>query len=603
MTKTKMRMHRLNDLTRTRTFLTVAFSLGWLFTGFLTGAVAAERPNVIVIMSDDQGGGDYGFMGNDVIRTPELDAMHQRSGVLNRFYVSPVCAPTRASLMTGRYNYRTRCIDTYVGRAMMDTAEVTMAEFLRDSGYHTGIYGKWHMGDNYPLRAMDQGFQDSLVHRGGGIGQPSDPLGAEGKYTDPTLIKNGKETPMKGYCTDIYFDAAMDFISRNAKDGNNFFTYIATNAPHGPFHDVPQELYDEYSKVDFTPILVNKLNPKRLQAENDKLARIAAMITNIDENVGRLFSKLDALGIRENTIVVYLNDNGPNTMRFVGNMRGMKTHVDDGGIRSPLLFHWPAKVQARKTSDALCAHIDLLPTILDACDVKVPAGHKLDGRSFLPLLTGNNAEWPTRQIVLQTHRGNEPQQYHHFAIHEHPWKLVHPTGFGKESFAGEPQLQLYNLSKDPRQQNDVASKYPEVFQRLKKGYESWFQDVSSTRPDNYAPPRIVIGTEHELRSVLTRQDWRHVQGKPWAGNSNGFWLLEAPQAGSYELEIAFSSDHPTGKATISAGTVTKQLDIAAGRLRGHTTDIKLPAGKMKLAVDVVFNGKTQGPHQVILTRK
>ncbi|MCP4784939.1 MAG: arylsulfatase [Fuerstiella sp.] len=598
-----MQTYRLTDLPRTRTFLTVAFSLGCLFTGFLTGVVAAERPNVIVIMSDDQGGGDYGFIGNDVIRTPELDAMHQRSGFLNRFYVSPVCAPTRASLMTGRYNYRTRCIDTYVGRAMMDTAEVTMAEFLRDAGYHTGIYGKWHMGDNYPLRAMDQGFQNSLIHRGGGIGQPSDPLGAEGKYTDPTLIRNGKETPMKGYCTDIYFDAAMDFITRNAKDGNNFFTYIATNAPHGPFHDVPPELYDEYSKVDFTPILISKLNPKRLQAESDKLARIAAMITNIDENVGRLFTKLDDLGIRENTIVVYLNDNGPNSMRFVGDMRGMKTHVDDGGIRSPLLFHWPAQVQARKTSDALCAHIDLLPTILDACDVNVPAGHKLDGRSFLPLLTGNSADWPTRQIVLQTHRGNEPQQYHHFAIHEHPWKLVHPTGFGKESFPGEPQLQLYNLAQDPRQQNDVASAHPEVLQRLKKGYESWFQDVSSTRPDNYAPPRIVVGTKHELRSVLTRQDWRHVQGKPWAGNSNGFWLLEAPQAGTYELEVAFSSDHPAGKATITAGTVTKQLHIAAGQLRGHTTDIKLPAGRMKLSVDVVFDGKTQGPHQVILTRK
>ncbi|MEO2026329.1 MAG: arylsulfatase [Fuerstiella sp.] len=603
MAKTRMQTYCLNDLTRTRNFLTLAFSLGCLFTGFLTDVVAAERPNVIVIMSDDQGGGDYGFVGNDVIRTPELDAMHQRSGFLTRFYVSPVCAPTRASLMTGRYNYRTRCIDTYVGRAMMDTAEVTLAEFLRDAGYHTGIYGKWHMGDNYPLRAMDQGFQDSLVHRGGGIGQPSDPLGAEGKYTDPTLIKNGKEVPMKGYCTDIYFDAAMDFIDKNVQDGNNFFTYIATNAPHGPFHDVPQELYDEYSKVDFTPILVNKLNPRRLQAESDKLARIAAMITNIDENVGRLFSKLDTLGIRENTIVVYLNDNGPNTMRFVGDMRGMKTHVDDGGIRSPLLFHWPAKVQARKTSDALCAHIDLLPTILDACDVKVPAGHKLDGRSFLPLLTDNNANWPTRQVVFQTHRGNKPQQYHHFALHEHPWKLVHPTGFGKESFSGEPQLQLYNLKLDPRQQTDVASTHPEVFQRLKKGYESWFQDVSSTRPDNYAPPRIVIGTEHELRSVLTRQDWRHVQGKPWAGNSNGFWLLEAPQAGTYELEIAFSSDHPAGTATITAGTVTKQLDIAAGQLRSHTTDIRLPAGKMKLAVDVVFNGKTQGPHQVILARR
>ncbi|MDG1894942.1 MAG: arylsulfatase [Fuerstiella sp.] len=601
MTRTKIQTYYLNDITRT--FLTVAFSLGCLLTGFLTNSACAERPNVIVIMSDDQGGGDYGFVGNDVIRTPELDAMHQRSGYLNRFYVSPVCAPTRASLMTGRYNYRTRCIDTFVGRAMMDTEEVTMAEFLRDAGYHTGIYGKWHMGDNYPLRAMDQGFQDSLIHRGGGIGQPSDPLGAEGKYTDPTLIKNGDEVPMQGYCTDIYFDAAIEFITKNAKDGNNFFTYIATNAPHGPFHDVPSELYDEYSKVDFTPILVNKMNPQRLKAESDKLARIAAMITNIDENVGRLFSKLDDLGVRKNTIVVYLNDNGPNSQRFVGNMRGMKTHVDDGGIRSPLLFHWPAKVPARKTSDALCAHIDLLPTILDACDVKVPAGHKLDGRSFLPLLTGSDADWPTRQIVLQTHRGNVPQQYHHFAIHEHPWKLVHPTGFGNESFEGVPKLQLYNLNKDPRQQNDVAKKHPEVFQRLKTGYETWFQDVSSTRPNNYAPPRIVIGTKHELRSVLTRQDWRHIQGKPWAGNSNGFWLLEAPQTATYELEVAFSSDHPAGRATITAGPLTKQLDIAASELRGHTTDIKLPAGKLKLAVDVVFNGKTQGPHQVILTRK
>ena len=587
-----------------RILRTVALALAWLFTGYLTNAViAAERPNVIVIMSDDQGGGDYGFIGNNVIRTPELDVMHQRSGFLNRFYVSPVCAPTRASLMTGRYNYRTRCIDTYVGRAMMDTDEITLAEFLRDAGYRTGIYGKWHLGDNYPLRAMDQGFQDSLVHRGGGIGQPSDPLGAEGKYTDPTLIQNGEEVALKGYCTDIYFDAAMKFIANSAENDKRFFTYIATNAPHGPFHDVPPELYDEYSKIDFTSILVSKLNPKRMQAESEKLARIAAMITNIDQNVGRLFSKLDDLEIRDNTIVVYLNDNGPNTMRFVGDMRGMKTGVDDGGIRSPLLFHWPAKVQARKTSDALCTHIDLLPTILDACDVKVPAGHKLDGRSFLPLLTGNNAAWPTRQVVFQTHRGNKPMQYHHFAIHEHPWKLVHPSGFGKESFLGDAKYQLYNLNKDPRQKNDIANENAEVFQRLKTGYENWFQDVSSTRPNNYAPPRIVIGTEHELRSVLTRQDWRHVQGKPWAGNSNGFWLLEAPQAAGYELELAFSSDHPAGTATITAGTLTKQLDISAGQRNGHRTGINLPKGKIKLAVDVVFDGKAQGPHQVILTRR
>ncbi|MGZ0169517.1 MAG: arylsulfatase [Planctomycetales bacterium] len=581
----------------------IASMVALLLGCFFSHVHAAERPNVIVIMSDDQGGGDYGFMGNSVIRTPELDAMHKRSGLLSRFYVSPVCAPTRACLMTGRYNYRTRCIDTYIGRAMMDTDEVTIAEFLRDAGYQTGIYGKWHMGDNYPLRAMDQGFQDSLVHRGGGIGQPSDPIGAEGKYTDPTLIKNGEETSMKGYCTDIYFDAAMDFISQRAKADENFFTYIATNAPHGPFHDVPKELYDEYSQVDFSPILVNKLNPQRLKKENDKLARIAAMITNIDQNVGRLFTKLDALGIRENTIVIYLNDNGPNSPRFVGDMRGTKTAVDDGGIRSPLLFHWPAKVKAGSSSDSLCAHIDILPSILDACSVDVPSGHKLDGRSFLPLLTGESKDWPQRQVVLQTHRGNEPQQYHHFAIHEHPWKLVHPSGFGKESFTGDPKLQLYNLSDDPRQKNDVASKHPDVAARLKTAYEAWFKDVSSTRPENFAPPRIVIGTKHEMRSVLTRQDWRHTQGRPWTGNSNGIWLLEAPEAGDYEIELIFQGDHPAGKATITAGRLSRKLDISASQQRGHTAAIKLPAGRMTLAVNVAFGGKTQGPYQVILTRK
>jgi len=550
-----------------------------------------QRPNVIVIMSDDQGGGDYGFMGNNVIRTPELDVMAKRSGMLTKFYVSPVCAPTRASLMTGRYNYRTRCIDTYKGRAMMDPAEVTIAEVLREANYRTGIYGKWHLGDLYPMRPMDQGFEDSLIHRSGGIGQPSDPIGAEGKYTDPTLLKNGVETPMKGYCTDIYFDEAMGFIESAVKRKENFFTYIATNAPHGPYHDVPEKLYQEYLKIDFRPIMINKkISPARLKSETDKLARICAMITNIDENVGRLFKKLDQLDVRENTIVIYLNDNGPNSMRYVGNMRGMKTHIDDGGVRSPLVFHWPAKVKARKTSDELCAHIDLLPTILDACGVKMPAKVKIDGRSFLSLLTGNNAPWPKRQVVLQTHRGNVPQLYHHFALHEEPWKLVHPTGFGKEKFTGPPKLELYDLSKDPRQQNNVAIQYPQVFQRLKKSYEDWFADVSSSRPDNYAPPRIVIGTKHEPRSVLTRQDRRR----------DGFWLLEAPEPAAYEVEVIFKEEYPAGQATITAGKARQQVDLAANKKRGHTTMMMMPAGKFKLSINAVFNGKNQGPHQVIL---
>ena len=592
-------MNHHHEVSR-RAFLFACLCIVWFYSIDLH----ASRPNVILIMSDDQGGGDYGFLGNSVIRTPELDAMRTRSGLLSKFYVSPVCAPTRASLMTGRYNYRTRCIDTYVGRAMMDTTEITLAELLRDAGYRTGIYGKWHLGDNYPMRPMDQGFQNSLVHRGGGIGQPSDPIGAEGKYTNPTLFRNGVAEQMEGYCTDIYFDSAIQFIESSVANEKNFFAYIATNAPHGPFHDVPEKLYQEYQKVDFTSILVNKkLNPKRSEAEFDKLARISAMITNIDENIGRLFQKLDKLGIRENTVVMYLNDNGPNTMRYVGDMRGMKSHVDDGGIRSPLIFHWPAKVDAGRESDALCAHIDVLPTVLDACGITKPQGLRVDGRSFLPLLSSDRPEWPSRQLVLQTHRGNVPQKFHHFALHEEPWKLVHPSGFGNETFEGEPKLELYDLSKDPRQQNELSAKRPKVFSRLKESYEAWFSDVSSTRPDNYAPPRIVVGTEHENRSVLTRQDWRHASGRPWAGNSNGFWLLRALESAEYDVELIFSGEHPDGKATISAGTAKVEIDISAGKARGHFAKVVLPKGEFTLSVDVVFSGIPQGPHQVILERK
>ena len=584
-----------------RQFPTYAFLF---IAGLPTTANSAERPNVIVIMSDDQGVGDYGFLGNKVIRTPALDEMHARSGYLSNFYVSPVCAPTRASLMTGRYNYRTRCIDTYLGRAMMDTSEVTLAEFLGNAGYRTGIYGKWHLGDCYPMRPMDQGFQDSLIHRGGGIGQRSDPIGAEGKYTDPVLFRNGVETPMTGYCTDIYFNAAMEFISESVQAGDQFFTYIATNTPHSPFHDVPMELYEGYQEVNFESILVDGHHPKRSDQEIDTLARIAAMITNIDDNVGRLFDTLDDLGIRENTIVVYLNDNGPNTWRYVGNMRGKKGGVDDGGIRSPLLFHWPAAVTAQKTSSEVSAHIDLLPTILDACEITIPDDHHLDGRSFLPLLTSDNAVWPTRPLVIQAHRGIRPQRYHHFALHQGPWKLVHPTGFSRERFRGEPKLELYDLSQDPMQLNDLAASHPETLTRLKAIYNDWFDDVSSTRPNNYAPPRIIIGSKHDLRTVLTRQDWRPASGQASPKDPSGHWFLKAAVASQYEIELILANPLPSAaEATVTIGSKTRQLEIPARKQRGHNLSVSIPEGEFQLAADVTIDGDTDAVHQVVVSRK
>jgi len=423
------------------------------------GAQAKDRPNVIIIITDDQGYGDLGVTGNPVIQTPNVDAMARRSGSMTNFYVHPVCAPTRACLMTGRYNYRTRVVDTYVGRAMMDPEEVTVAEILRDAGYETGIFGKWHLGDNYPMRPKDQGFKESLVHRGGGIGQPADPPGGEGKYTDPILFHNGRQTQCEGYCTDIYFDRALGWIEKCAKRKRNFFAYIPTNAPHGPFHDVPQAEYDYYKKKDLgnEQFPQDKGHPLPARCDQDKRARIFAMIDNIDDNVGKLFARLDALGVTNDTLVIFMVDNGPNGRRYVAGMKGMKSHVHEGGIRSPFFVHWPGVIEPGHSSDRIAAHIDMLPTVLDACGVPQPKGLKLDGRSLLPLLQGRPTDWPDRTLFIQSHRGDRPVLYHHFAARAQRWKLLHASGFGRESFEGEPRLELYDMENDPLEQHDLAT--------------------------------------------------------------------------------------------------------------------------------------------------
>ncbi len=216
----------------------------WLSTN---QAVGARRPNVVLVMTDDQGIADFGVNGNEVILTPHINALASQSVSFNQFYVSPVCSATRACLMTGRYNYRTRVVDTWLGRSMMEPSEVTMAEVLSNAGYSTGIFGKWHLGDCYPMRPNDQGFQESLVHRGGGLAQPSDPPGNRGRYTDPILFHNGAPIQTEGFCTDVYFRAAERFIDKTVSEGENFFVYLATNAPHGPYDDVPEGLLAQYA--------------------------------------------------------------------------------------------------------------------------------------------------------------------------------------------------------------------------------------------------------------------------------------------------------------------------------------------------------------------
>ncbi|MBN1854074.1 MAG: arylsulfatase [Pirellulales bacterium] len=562
---------------------------------------ADERPNVVLIMTDDQGIGDFGITGNPVIQTPNIDTMARQGATMTTFYVSPVCSPTRACLMTGRYNYRTRCIDTWIGRSMMDPDETTIAEVLSNAGYATGIFGKWHLGDCYPMRSMDQGFEESLVLRGGGLAQPSDPKENGNRYTNPILFHNGHQVETESFCTDVYFTAAIQWIEKSHAENRPFFVYLPTNAPHGPFHDVPEELRAYYMKQTepLARLIVGHLSDKQRESAINTLARIAAMITNIDENVGRLFEKLDELRITDNTLVIFLVDNGPNTRRYVGRRRGMKSDIHEGGIRSPLWLHWPARFKAGSSCDTLAAHIDIMPTILEACQVDLPADLKLDGRSLLPLLDGRPVAWPDRSIVIQSHRGDRPVRYHHFMIRDARWKLLHASGFGRESFQGEPEFELYDVVSDPQERINLATKETAVLERLKADYNAWFDDVSSTRPDNYAPPRIWIGTPHERKTTLTRQDWR---GGTWDPESIGYWELHVAESGHYEVRLEFDPKAIPGIAKVEIGDVHMEAEIPADARTCTFHKIVLPAGATRFRGLLVHDGKDHGVYQAIISK-
>ena len=567
-------------------------------------ANARQPPNIVLIMADDMGYGDLGVTGNPVIRTPNLDAMSRRSASMSTFYVSPVCAPTRASLMTGRYNYRTRCIDTYIGRAMMDTSEVTIAEILRDNGYATGIFGKWHLGDCYPMRPMDQGFQESLIHRGGGIGQPSDPPGGEGKYTDPILFHNGVAEQQTGYCTDVYYANAMRFIEKSASRKKPFFVYLPDNCPHGPFHDVPMPDLAAYRKLDLanSAFPQDQGHPLPAKADLERRARIFAMITNIDRNVGRLQEKLEALKISHNTIAIFMVDNGPGGRRYVAGFNGDKSHVSEGGIRSPFFVQWPAHLKAGHSSDVPCAHIDVLPTLLDAAEIEKPKQVKLDGLSMLPFLKGKTKTAKDRSLVIQSHRGNRPVRYHHFMIRTGRWKLLHSSGFGRESFAGDPMFQLFDLAADPYELHDQAAAQPKVVKQMRAEYDRWFADVSSTRPNNYSPPRIHVGTKFENPVVLTRQDWRHTKGRPWAPDSMGHWLLTTVQ-GTYDVRCRFSPSPHAGTAAFRVNDNVVTVEIPPNAVTCEFSGVNVPEGAVILEVELHHGAKTRGIHQAEIEKK
>jgi len=530
-------------------------------------ACAATPPNVLIVITDDQGYGDLGFHGNPVLKTPNLDAFAKDSVQLTHFYVSPVCSPTRSSLLTGRYNYRTGVVDTFVGRSMMHHDEVTLAEVLRENGYRTGLFGKWHLGDCYPMRPQDQGFEEVLMHRGGGIGQPSDPPGGS-SYIDPILLDNGYAQGLtaqkrKGYVTDVLTNAAIDFIAKRSP--KPFFAYVAYNCPHSPFQVLDAD-WKPYRGIDLGPDAFPKIGgpwaTKKLNQED--VGKAYGMIANLDANFGRLVAK-----VPDNTLVIFLTDNGPGGVRWNAGLRNRKGTVYDGGIRVPFFVQWVGKLKGGRKVDEPAAHIDVFPTVLEACGLQVPEKVAIDGRSLLPLWQARDVAWHPRHLFFQWHRGDVPELGRAFAARGPRYKLAQAAGVQVGEY--KPKYELFDMTNDVYEEKDLAAEKPDVVKELKERYETWFKDVKSTR--NFEGPRIYIGGPNEKKTTLTRQDWRGAKAG-WADDSEGHWDVVVQSAGTYRLTIDFLASKEKRKLNVQLGDFARIADVEPNQSTA-TIDIRV----------------------------
>ena len=475
-------------------------------------AQSSERPNVVLVITDDQGYGDLSCHGNPVLKTPNIDSLAEDSIRLTDFHVSPTCSPSRAAFMTGRCSDRTGVWHTIMGRSLLRENEITIAELLRDSGYATGMFGKWHLGDNAPFRPEDRGFTEVYRHSGGGVGQTPDYW--DNAYFDGHYSHNGKFVPAKGFCTDVFFTHAKKFIKQQAENKKPFFAWVSTNAPHGPLH-CPEEWSEPYKD------------------QGDRVANFFGMIANIDSNVGEMRKLIDDLGIAEDTIFIFTTDNGTagGAKIFNSQMRGQKGSEYDGGHRVPCFIHWPGKFSGGVDIDPLTAHVDLLPTLVELCGANLPVDVKLDGTSIVPLLRdpkNSDPKWNERVIVTDSQRVLDPIKWRKSSVMTSRWRLIN----GKE---------LYDIDADPSQKNDLAQQQPEVVNSLVNSYDSWWADIEPGFA-NFA--RIHVGSPNENPTVLTAHDWLDAQ-PPWNQShirkakpfAPGYWSVKVLQAGDYSVSL------------------------------------------------------------------
>jgi arylsulfatase A-like enzyme len=508
----------MKDQTRREFLKTIGYStltagsLSLLSAMGMTGCLSrkTKRPNVILVMTDDQGYGDIGAHGNPNVKTPALDELYWKSIRLTDFHVDPCCSPTRSALLTGLYSSRTGVWHTIGGRSLLKADKTTIADVFKADGYSTGIFGKWHLGDNYPFRPQDRGFDETVVHLSGVVGNRWDHWGND--YYDDTYYRNGVPEKFDGYCDTVWFSEALNFIKRN--QSNPFFCFVSTNVPHAPLN-----INEKYAA------------PYKSQVSG-RLANYYGMITKFDEDFAWFMQNLQSLGLMDNTILIFMTDNGPCpwyggikidddgfvTEGYSAGMRGGKIWGYENAHRAPCFIHWPdGGLTGGKDMPALSAHIDLLPTLIDLCGLSSSGNIELDGKSLAPLLRGESENHPERMLFVHNQRVDFPVKYKDYQVLTDKWRLVKTD---KE--------ELYDIKQDPGQKKDIAGEYPEVVKNLRRKYEEWWKDISQEF-DVY--PEIIIGSDHQNPAVMFGHD-AHRGIKP------SVWVINPAKDGRYRFRLS-----------------------------------------------------------------
>jgi len=568
-----------------------------------------QKPNIIFIITDDQGMGDMGCMGNSYIKTPQIDKFYTEAVRFTNYHVGTTCAPTRSAIMSGRHCNRVNVYHTIIGRSILFEDEVILPQVLAQNGYTNAMFGKWHLGDNYPYRPEDRGFHEVVRHAGGGVGQGPDYWMND--YFDDTYWHNGEHKKYKGYCTDVFFSEALKFIEKN-KD-KPFFCYLSTNAPHSPYN-LPKEYYDMYQGEKFEEL------PPRVR-------RFYGMITNIDDNFKKLEEKLDELRLTDNTILIFTTDNGTAAGRETYNagLRGGKGSQYEGGHRVPFFIRWPdGALSGGKDIDNLVAHYDLLPTFVDLLGIDFNPVKPLDGKSWKPLLYNASANWSNRILYIDTQRTQNLVKYKAYSVMDDNWRLVN----GDE---------LYNVTNDLAQEINVIDQHPEVAARLAQGYEMWWQSFMDDNVDEkYA--YIQVGSPYENPTKISAHDLIVVRYSPaWHQNgairgvqSGGCWKIEFVEDGEYaislrrfprESDLAINATFPAQEekieldrtapasvksdftgASLYMANVDKNVKIEEGQ-EEVTFKVKIPAGKYDMEAHLIDEANRVHPAYYVYIEK